>query len=78
MLHEADFAFRQAWALGPDSPAAVSVYAGFLLAQSRVDDAVLVGETALDLLRARGVHDDDDFTNVSQPHAASPRSGERH
>ncbi len=46
MAREADFAFRQAWALCPYSPEAVYRYVNFLVAQNRVKDAVLVAETA--------------------------------
>ncbi len=54
MLREADFAFRQAWALGPCSPSAVFRYAIFLAAQSRFGDAVLVGDTAATLSVMKG------------------------
>ncbi len=46
MAHEADFAFRQAWALCPYSPEAVFRYVNFLLEQKRSADALLVAETA--------------------------------
>src|ERR1019366_6341572 len=39
MAREADFAFRQAWALCPYSPEAVFRYVNFLLGQKRVADA---------------------------------------
>ena len=39
MAREADFAFRQAWALCPDSPEAVYRYVGFLKNQKRLADA---------------------------------------
>jgi len=42
---ETDFAFRQAWALCPDSPEAVYRYINFLMSQNRVSDALLVAET---------------------------------
>jgi beta-lactamase regulating signal transducer with metallopeptidase domain len=42
---EADFAFRQAWALCPYSPEAAYRYVNFLLSQNRVSDALLVAET---------------------------------
>jgi hypothetical protein len=54
MVQAADFAFRQAWALCPDSPEAVFRYVNFLLAQRRVDDAVLVAETAMKLPHSKG------------------------
>jgi hypothetical protein len=46
MAREADFAFRQAWALRPDSPEAVYRYVGFLKNQKRLADARLVVETS--------------------------------
>ena len=49
MVREADFAFRQAWALCPYSPEAVFRYVNFLLEQKRVNDAILVAETAMKL-----------------------------
>jgi hypothetical protein len=55
MLREADFAFRQAWALGPCSPEPVFRYVYFLVAQSRLNDALVVGETDMFILRMRGV-----------------------
>ncbi len=47
MLKEADFAFRQAWALCPRSPEAVFRYINALVAQRRFEDAILMAETAL-------------------------------
>jgi hypothetical protein len=48
MDHEADFAFRQAWALCPDSPEVALRYINFLANDSRrVDDAILVAKTCL-------------------------------
>ncbi len=44
--HEADFAFRQAWALCPYSPETVYRYVNLLLEQNHVADALLVAETA--------------------------------
>ena len=46
MVREADFAFRQAWALCPDSAEAVFRYVNLLMEQKRVADALLVAETA--------------------------------
>jgi hypothetical protein len=46
MNNEADFAFRQAWALCPNSPEAVFRYTQFLTSQDRYADALLVAETA--------------------------------
>ena len=47
MQHEADFAFRQGWALCPYSPKAVYRYVNLLAYENRVSDAILVVETAL-------------------------------
>ncbi|MGA2801988.1 MAG: hypothetical protein ABSE97_06440 [Verrucomicrobiota bacterium] len=49
MNNEADFAFRQAFALCPYSPEAVFRYVNFLLGQQRSSDAVLVASTCLKL-----------------------------
>lgn len=46
MVREADFAFRQAWALCPYSPEAVYRYVNFLESQDRITDALLIAETA--------------------------------
>jgi hypothetical protein len=46
MAREADFAFRQAFAICPYSPEAVYRYVNFLVGQHRISDALLVGETA--------------------------------
>jgi tetratricopeptide (TPR) repeat protein len=47
LLQEADFAFRQAFALCPDSPEAVFRYVELLLQLKRMDDALLVAQTCL-------------------------------
>ncbi len=47
MRNEADFAFRQSWALCPGSPEAVFRYVQFLMQTNRVDDALIVARTAL-------------------------------
>ena len=47
MAREADFAFRQAFAVCPYSPEAVFRYVNFLIEQKRVSDAMLVAQTAL-------------------------------
>jgi hypothetical protein len=47
MQNEADFAFRQGWALCPASVAAIYRYVNLLLSENRVSDAILVVETAL-------------------------------
>jgi hypothetical protein len=49
---EADYAFRQAYALCPTSPEALYRYVNFLLAQSRLDDAILLVHTTLKLTPA--------------------------
>jgi len=54
MAHEADFAFRQAWALCPYSPEAVFRYVNFLLAQDRSAAALIVGETAAQMPANQG------------------------
>jgi hypothetical protein len=46
MSREADFAFRQAWALCPDLPATVQSYTGLLKDEKRYADALMVAETA--------------------------------
>lgn len=54
MAQEADFAFRQAWALCPDSYEAVFRYVNFLLAQNRIADALVVAETASQMPSLQG------------------------
>jgi hypothetical protein len=46
MLEEADLAFRQAWALSPDSLQTVCGYVNFLLDQNQDEIALLVANTA--------------------------------
>lgn len=46
MADAADFAFRQSWALCPDSPETVFAYAQFLMTENRSSDALAVAETA--------------------------------
>jgi hypothetical protein len=46
MAEGADFALRQAWALGPDLPEVVFRYVNFLAGRKQITEAVLVGETA--------------------------------
>jgi hypothetical protein len=43
---EADYAFRQSFALCPVSPEAVYRYINFLVGEKRLNDAVLVARTA--------------------------------
>ena len=54
MAREADFAFRQAWALCPDSNEVVFRYVALLMDQQRVADAVLVAETAAQMPSMQG------------------------
>ena len=54
MARETDFAFRQAWVLCPYSPEAVFRYVNFLLAQDRIADALVVGETAAQMPANQG------------------------
>jgi biopolymer transport protein ExbD len=46
-VSEADFAFRQAFALCPYSPEAIFRYVAFLLPSNRLDDAQLIAEAGL-------------------------------
>lgn len=46
MAREADFAFRQAWALCPNSPDVVQRYTDFLKSRNRPDDASRVANSA--------------------------------
>jgi hypothetical protein len=54
MAREADFAFRQAWALCPDSPEAIFRYVNLLIEQKRVADALVVAETAAQMPANQG------------------------
>ena len=54
MAREADFAFRQAWALCPDSTEAVFWYVALLVEQKRGGDAFLVAETAAQMPSMQG------------------------
>jgi tetratricopeptide (TPR) repeat protein len=49
MYNEADFAFRQSWALCPDSPESVFRYVQFLTQTNRTSDALIVARTSLAL-----------------------------
>jgi len=49
MNHEADFAFRQAWALAPASHGVALQYTNFLLAENRISEAPLVAGTTLEV-----------------------------
>jgi hypothetical protein len=54
MAREADFAFRQAWALSPDSPEAIYRYVNFLVDQKRFADALRVAQTAAKMPAMQG------------------------
>jgi hypothetical protein len=54
MNDEADFAFRQAWALCPYSPEAVFRYVNLLMSESRFSDALLVAGTAAKMPEMKG------------------------
>jgi hypothetical protein len=54
MNAEADFAFRQAWALCPYSPEAVIRYVNLLMSESRFSDALLIAETAAKMPEMKG------------------------
>jgi hypothetical protein len=54
MAREADFAFRQAWALCPDLTEAVFRYVALLMEQKRGGDALLVAETAAQMPSMQG------------------------
>ena len=54
MAREADFAFRQAWALCPDSIETVLRYVTLLMEQKRQADALLVAETAAEMPSMQG------------------------
>lgn len=49
MYNEADFAFRQAWALCPDMPETVFRYVEFLTQTNRAADALIVARTSLSM-----------------------------
>jgi hypothetical protein len=51
MLREADFAFKQAWALDPASPEVTYRYINFLADRSRTNDALTIAQVALDISR---------------------------
>lgn len=54
MEQEADFAFRQAWALCPYSPEVTYRYVNFLMAVQRTADALKIAETAAALPQVNG------------------------
>ena len=49
LVHETDFAFKQAFAFCPYSPEAVYRYVNFLLQFNRVDDALMIAQTCFKL-----------------------------
>jgi hypothetical protein len=61
MNKEADFAFRQSFAVCPYSPEAVFRYANLLTQEQRFEDAVLVADTAMKLMP-----DNQSFRNLSK------------
>jgi hypothetical protein len=54
MNRAADYAFRQAWALWPDSPEVVVQYVAFLTNQNRKADALAVAEAVSNLPEMKG------------------------
>ena len=79
LLKEADLAFRQAFAICPESPEALFRYVQLLLQLNRMDDAVLVTETFLKVdpqnAQARGLLDNlksykKQSAGVAKPQAA--------
>jgi hypothetical protein len=66
MARAADFAFRQTWALCPNSTEAVFRYVNFLLKQKRISDALLVAETATQMPVAQGAEGGQFRSLVSQ------------
>jgi hypothetical protein len=53
MIHEADFAYRQAWVLCPYSPEAIFGYTTFLMNRQKKADAKLLLEASLSVIPAR-------------------------
>ena len=54
MNDEADFAFRQSFALCPYSPEAVFRYVNLLMSERRLSDALLIAQTAADMPAMQG------------------------
>jgi hypothetical protein len=65
MIKEADFAFKQAFAICPSSPETVYRYVNFLLDQKRKSDALLIAQTASHVDPAKG-HFDGLVSNLSR------------
>ncbi|MEY2466574.1 MAG: hypothetical protein QOD03_1095 [Verrucomicrobiota bacterium] len=57
MLREADFAFKQALAICPESPEVIFRYVNFLLTQQRLTDAILIAETAVAINNKKAIGD---------------------
>jgi len=72
LLREADFAFRQAWALAPDSLETVYRHVNFLLSQSRVQESVAVAELAASIATQRGAPQENYVEMVKQLKAYVP------
>ena len=68
---EADFAFRQAFALCPSSPEAVFRYVNLLLSQQRLDDAILLTEAAL-RIEEKSKPEQQRFSHIDQNSAHKP------
>ena len=62
LIKEADFAFRQAFAVCPGSPEVVFRYTNFLVGQKRQADALAVAQTALDA--HQGMPDENTFRDL--------------
>jgi len=52
----ADFAFRQAWALCPDSPETLYWYVSLLMSEGRTADAILIAETTAKMPSMQGAN----------------------
>ena len=66
LAQEANYAFKQAWALCPYSPEAVFRYANWLVAQNRRADALVVAETAARLSSTNNVAQAGQFKDLLQ------------
>ena len=82
LLNEADFAFRQAFALCPYSPEALFRYVQLLLQLNRMDDAVLITETFLKVdpqnQQARGLLDNLRSYKKQSAATAKPQANLQH
>jgi hypothetical protein len=68
---EADFAFRQAFALCPSSPEAVFRYVNLLVGQKRLDDAISLVESAV-RLDDKPVPTDGKFSHIQEDFSHKP------